>query len=512
MSSRWLNWIATSLLVGPWLVPPVLGPSPAVVGIIFATVVTAAYIWFTVASHGIGKSLCAIELSWLIAGLVSAFAALCQYFGITESMNPWVSHAEIGEAFANLRQRNQFATLTNMALAVLLVSSRPNAENYEDSIARSAMIVLLVAANAASASRTGFLQLCALVVMSIGLRDNTLAFWRNRAALTAVVAYSVSAFVFLAIGELQQAGGGILARAQDSALSCSGRLVLWSNVLHLITQKPWLGWGWGELSHAHFITLYPHERFCEILDNAHNLPLQLAVELGVPVALAVCGASVWWVVRNKPWAEVDATRQLAWAVLAIIALHSLLEYPLWYGPFQMAVVLCLVLLKCNPKALSQGAPAPGFASPNCEPEGGLERLFSPIVAARMAIVVIALCAYAGWDYWRISQLYLASTARTEVYRDDTHNKVKGTWLFQNQVQFAELTTTTLTASNASAHYAEALRLLHFSPEPRVVEAAIESAVLLGQDQEALYYLQRYKAAFPDAHAQWAARSERFKAP
>mgnify|MGYP000334785991 CR=1 FL=1 len=40
--------------------------------------------------------------------------------------------------------------------------------------------------------------------------------------------------------------------------------------------------------------------------------------------------------------------------------------------------------------------------------------------------------------------------------------------------------------------------------PRVIEALIESAVLLGRDDEALYYLQRYRAAFPERHARWAA--------
>ena len=60
----------------------------------------------------------------------------------------------------------------------------------------------------------------------------------------------------------------------------------------LIAQKPWLGWGWGELDYAHFITLYPGARFCDILDNAHNLPLHLAVELGVPLAVVLCGGGL----------------------------------------------------------------------------------------------------------------------------------------------------------------------------------------------------------------------------
>ena len=72
------------------------------------------------------------------------------------------------------------------------------------------------------------------------------------------------------------------------------------------------------------------------------------MELGLPLALAVCGGGLWLVWRAKPWREADATRQLAWSVLAVILLHSLLEYPLWYGPFQMAFGLSLWLLWRSP--------------------------------------------------------------------------------------------------------------------------------------------------------------------
>jgi O-antigen ligase len=118
-------------------------------------------------------------------------------------------------------------------------------------------------------------------------------------------------------------------------------MTLWSNVLELIGQKPWFGWGWGRLDYAHYMHLYEGARFCDILDNAHNLPLHLAVELGVPMALILCGAALWSTWRSRPWRESDPLRQLAWTVLAVLALHSLLEYPLWYGPFQMALGICL---------------------------------------------------------------------------------------------------------------------------------------------------------------------------
>jgi hypothetical protein len=275
---------------------------------------------------------------------------------------------------------------------------------------------------------------------------------------------------------------------------CTSRITLWSNVLHLIAQKPWFGWGWGELDYAHFITLYPGERFCEILDNAHNLPLHLAVELGIPAAAAFCGMCVWLVWRNKPWAENDPTRQMAWGVLAVIGLHSMLEYPLWYGPFQLAVVLCIWLLWRNPEAGREADRTSQLQGPS------VTRAATGIAA----VTLLALCAYVAWDYWRISQIYLPPTARHAAYRADTLAKVQGSRLFRDQVQFAELTLTPLDEDNAVHIHALATAMLHFSPEPRVVEKVIESAVMLHLDDEALFYLQRYKAAFPTQHARWSA--------
>ena len=69
--------------------------------------------------------------------------------------------------------------------------------------------------------------------------------------------------------------------------------------------------------------------------------------------------------------------------------------------------------------------------------------------------------------------------------------------------FAELLTTPLILANAEWTFNTAKQLLHYSPESRVVEKLIESAVLLGKDEEALAYLARYKAAFPKEHALWA---------
>ena len=120
-----------------------------------------------------------------------------------------------------------------------------------------------------------------------------------------------------------------------------------------------------------------------------------------------------------------------------------------------------------------------------------------------SVVALTAIAYAAWDYHRVSQIYLQPEARQAAYQVDTLAQARKSWLFADQALFAELILTPLTPATALQVYVSAGHLLHYSPEPRVVEKLIESAVMLGKDAEALAYLMRFKAAFPKEHTAWA---------
>ena len=440
-----------------------------------------------------------VAIGWVMAAGLSALIALFQYFGLASDFNPWMSQTQVGEAFGNLRQRNQLATLMSIGMVALIALVALPQEPGQGSAGRRgipwwalASALLLAMGNAASGSRTGLLQwllMAALTAWWVLPGGRRLLMFALQALLAYGTAVLLLPWLLKLLTNVQI--GGLLGRLAE-APTCESRKILWSNVLTLIAEKPWLGWGWGELDYAHFITLYAGPRFCEILDNAHNLPLHLAVELGLPATVAICGALSWMVWRARPWTETDPTRQMAWAVLAVIGLHSLLEYPLWYGPFQIAVGLCVMLL-WRPKAVCK------TSSPLKKQENlAIVQVFTALTAT----ILIAFIVYAAWDYRRVSQIYLESSERDPSLRDNTLAKISDTKLFRNQFLFAQLGMTPLTASNAQWTYDTATQLIHYSPEPRVIEKVIESATLLGIDAEAVAHLARYKAAFPKESAQW----------
>jgi O-antigen ligase len=519
-AARWVDAVAGLLLLVPWLWPFASGPSASVAPwlagascVALLALVTGAGVsrtmlaacivflplaaWRTASplepaalvggllvlglAAGAGAGLLQrgdaqlIARSWWIAAAASTAIALLQYFALSGPLSPWVSATEAGTAYANLRQRNQFASLTALGLAALLWEARRGT--------RMTLLAPLAAwvglGNAASVSRTGMVEFVLLAVL--------VAAWPGRSrrqaqvAACALTAYGIGVLLLpVLLAAVTGTAGESLWQRVSHPDSCAGRSVLWSNVLHLIGQRPWLGWGWGELDYGHYMTLYPGARFCDILDNAHNLPLHLAVEFGVPVALLVIGLIGWAVLRARPWREPDTHRQLAWAALAVIAVHSMLEYPLWYAPFQLACGLAIGLLWPRDVVGAQRA--------------GVRQLAPGVLAVAIA--------YAAWDYTRVSQIYLPAEARLAGWRDDPLPRIRGSWLFREHALFAELTLTPLTRANARWTFELSTQMLHYSPEPRVIEKVIESALTLGRQDVVAPQLARFRAAFPKEHAQW----------
>jgi len=485
----------------PWVWPFTAGPSAAVEPYLVAAVAAALLLalWpLGAAELGAledGGAAGIAAAGWLLAALLSSGIALLQYFHREETFFPWIDGSVPGQAFGNLRQPNLLATLLMIGLLALRWSLARTGRTVVSTSVAALAALLLLAALAATASRVGLVELLLLGALTLwwarpGTRWRALAF-----AAAALLCYALAA---LALPWLLQSSEGLAGRAlvdrlEHAESTCGSRLILWRNVLHLIAAHPWAGW-WdrGGLIYAHYITLYDGPRFCHILDNAHNLPLHLAVELGVPAALLACALALWLIWRGRPWAETDPGRQLAWGVLGAIALHSMVEYPLWYGPFQTAALLSLWLLW---RTRRQPAPATD--------QGGA------LAAARYALaaLVLAVCAYAGWDYRRVSQIYLPQEERAAAYRTvDPLAEAQKSWLFAGMVRFADLTMQRPTRDNAGWMLPTALQSLYFSPEPRVIERVIESASWLGQDDLALAHMARFKAAFPQEYQTWSARN------
>ena len=499
------------LLALPWVVPLSSGPSRNAWPYLVSLACMAGLLLLR--RHWRPQ---AVAWAWLAAALVSCAIAVVQYLGWAEHLTPWIAPIGPGEGSANLRQRNQFATFTAIGLIALcyLASASRKQPSAAQWAGLAATLVLLAVGNAVTSSRTGALAWTAVLAAGLWIasRGGPRAMW-VLPALGMGLYLCASALMPVALEWAQAqrgavspcAGGPCNAIERLANTGSDSRIALWRNVLELIALRPWAGWGWGELDYAHYVTLFGSPRFWDKLDNAHNLPLHLAVELGLPAAGLICGALLVLLWRARPWRESQPWRQAAWLVLAVIGLHSLLEYPLWYGPFQIATVLCACGLYLHGRS---GRAATWPASPAwSEPASAPAHRQRPSAWDALAGALLLAAAVVAFDYHRVSQIYLPAAQRHSAYRMQALAHAQASWFFQGHARFAQLALTPLSADNAAEQLRLAQWLLHHSPEPLVIERLLDAAALLGDAQTQAFHAARYQAAYPGDHARWLRRQQ-----
>ncbi len=122
----------------------------------------------------------------------------------------------------------------------------------------------------------------------------------------------------------------------------STRLTYLEQAWLLFLQNPILGAGWGEFGWHNFNITDQYSAQTGLTGNAHNIVFQLLAELGILGAGLLVSAIVWWLVQQRH-GEFTPERWWVLALLSVLGIHSLLEYPLWYAYFLVTAALLLGL-------------------------------------------------------------------------------------------------------------------------------------------------------------------------
>ena len=439
-------------------------------------------------------ALVAVLFAILIAAFLNAIQGLLQWSDLTGELYRWMVIPEKrGIAFGAFRQRNLFASF--LCVGAVCVVWLVHLKKVTEPMAWLVSLVLMTGI-AASGSRTGALEVAILAMLTVVFRK------RNSPSVTRLF---VGQLILLAGAmalspTLADALGFdfVPGAAREIGGNENPRLVIWSNAFDLVFQRPISGWGWRDMGYAHYVTLFD-VRHNELLENAHNLPLQLALEFGIPATLGFFLLIAWATGSAKPWqlntlgpqdGELyKADSAFAWAILVIISFHSLLEFPLWTSGYLFLAGLFM-----------------GYALPTSNEKPNIYNTVSPYLAKVFAVILFVL-AVVGWQqYARVIQIYKTPfTNNKEVQRAAVvaaYNKASNAWLFQEQLDAVRLGTTEITPQNAADMRKLAEKLLHYSAEPMIIQPLLLSLWHVGDLQAMRFHLQRFCHAFPEAFERW----------
>jgi len=197
------------------------------------------------------------------------------------------------------------------------------------------MFVLCLAAMFLTGSRAGVVGSLAIMVAAPAV------FFRRRLSRTGRLAWVLASGAGLALGILETLGSGVSSRFDLDRLADGGRLETYRSTIHIIADHPWLGTGLGT-----FPWVFPAYRSGSIStwgvwDRAHDSLLELASEVGVPLALLVTSA---WIVallvliKGVRERRRDLILPIAGCLVAILALlHSGIDFSLQIPGFAITV-------------------------------------------------------------------------------------------------------------------------------------------------------------------------------
>jgi O-antigen ligase len=433
-----------------------------------------------------GRAFRSFALALVLTCIASALIAIVQFVDPDRPDSFFIARSTYpGRSTGNIAQPNHLADALLWGLAALVPLVEWRRHSRASVVALLLVGVLLLEGAVLSGSRTGFVAIGLLAAW--GLIDRALP----RAARLALMA---SPLVTLLLWLVTQAVASMAHLTLDIARSNVGDLTsfrgeIWHNALAIIAGQPWTGVGWGQFNFVWTLTPIAF-RPAGFVDNAHNLVLQLAAELGIPLAALILGLLVFaaWKgvagIRRVPGPAGIGARSAA-AMVVIVGLHSMLEFPLWYAYFLLPAAWAwgYAMGVAGRAAAPAQAASAAIADRGEAPATSLE----PVRLWRvLGLLMVAAGASAWFDYRNITAIYVPGHDAPPLAERVARGEASP--LFSRHAEY----THAIVMRPASAAWPEIQRSSHVLLDARLMFALASALEQRGEIEKARYVTDRMR--------------------
>ncbi len=433
----------------------------------------------TLAGYGFTRArLTDTTLRWMagaliVGGLFAVFSQVIQLFHLETRVSPFVVAYNVSverRPFGNMAQANHLATYIAFAMAgaLFLVQTRRLAVSLWLLISTIFAVGL-----ALTVSRGPWLQMGVIVVagfwMAFAQTRNEPQLRRSNREWIVPIVLAVLFFVINALIRWAnvryhlELGQSAAERFKDAG-QIAPRLALWKYGWTMFKTHPLLGVGWGEFPTYQY-NLVRTLGGVEIANNSHDIFLDLLAKTGlIGVAIVLFGL-VTWLVRVVR-APQSAARVFGIALIGVLTMHALVEYPQQYMFFLLPAMFVFGLLETRPLRL---------------------------VPARLSLGVFVVVVFGGLaslypvyrDYARAEVLYYGSRPAEQYSADPS-------FLFQAWGEYGMATLQPMTTANLPHNLAMHKQAIALLPGETVLRRYAVLQALSGDTAAALDTVERLK--------------------
>jgi hypothetical protein len=291
----------------------------------------------------------------IVGGLFAVFSQVIQLFHLETRVAPFVVAYNViveRRPFGNMAQANHLATYIAFAMAgaLFLVQTRRLAVGIWLLVSTIFAVGL-----ALTVSRGPWLQMGVIVVAGFWMafaqiRSEPMLRRSNREWIIpialAVLFFVVNALIRWANVRYHLELGQSAADRFKDAGQIAPRLALWKYGWTMFRTHPLLGVGWGEFPSYQY-ELVKTLGGVEIANNSHDIFIDLLAKTGlIGVAIVLLGLIAWLVRVVR--APQSAARVFGIALIGVLTMHALVEYPQQYMFFLLPAMFVFGLLETRP--------------------------------------------------------------------------------------------------------------------------------------------------------------------
>ncbi|MBI3042845.1 MAG: O-antigen ligase C-terminal domain-containing protein [Betaproteobacteria bacterium] len=435
-------------------------------------------------------------LAWFVfaGGVLNALAGIAQYLSVADWLSPLVTPLQRRGVWGNLAQQNHFVNHLALGLGSLLYLA--GTRRMSRGWAAVAALGLLFPM-ALSGSRSSWIFLIGFAAIArLGLQDSPARRRLVRAALLLLAAYAVALAILYALALAQPGGGDAVypfERWATPSTAVTPRLYLWNHALVMFIGAPLFGVGFGEFAYHMFLQwpLVDSRGVTSIDNHAHNIVLQLLSLAGAAGFAAVALPMLRWLRRQAAMPRSLESWWL-WAMLWVLAFHSMLEQPLWYAYF-LAPAALLVGMSDTRQVVRD------FSA-------GLKGAALVLAALGTALALNALADYDRLEGWLYDFRYARGASQQA--RAATIRSLESRSLFAPFVRLAHPEVLVPESAPGQDKIRLSERLMRFAPTAEVVYRHAAILAGAGHAAEAVVQLQRAAAVYPGDLAEYATRIAR----
>lgn len=294
----------------------------------------------------------------VVGGLFAVFCQVIQLFHLETRVSPLVVAYNVTverRPFGNMAQANHLATYIAFAMAgaLFLVQTRRIAVSIWFLVSTIFAVGL-----ALTVSRGPWLQMGVIVVagfwMAFAQTRNQVQFRRSNREwvipiVLAVLFFVVNALIRWANVRYHLELGQSAAERFKDAGQIAPRLALWKYGWTMFKTHPLLGVGWGEFP-SHQYEFVKSLGAVEIANNSHDIFIDLLAKTGLIGLAIVLFGLITWLVRVVR-APQSSARVFGIALIGVLVMHALVEYPQQYMFFLLPAMFVFGLLETRPLRL-----------------------------------------------------------------------------------------------------------------------------------------------------------------